>query len=151
MLSMTGARADGSILWLSGPRTIETTIRPALDAAASAAGLSSPRIVAGLPVCVTDRPDEVRQMIAGALATYATLPSYRAMLDAEGGPGDSIGPADVAIVGDEKTVTAGLRALAAAGATDFSATEFGLSRHDFTATRALLAGLAQENSADSTP
>ena len=142
MLSMTGARTDGSILWLSGPRTIETTIRPALDAAASAAGRPAPppRIVAGLPVCVTDRPDEVRAMIAGALATYSTLPSYRAMLDVEG----AAGPGDVAIVGDAATVTAGLRALADAGTTDFSATEFGVSRDDFTATRELLAGLAQE-------
>ncbi|MDT7556661.1 MAG: 5,10-methylenetetrahydromethanopterin reductase [Pseudonocardiales bacterium] len=145
MLAMTGERADGSILWLSGPRTIGTTIRPALDAAAAAAGRPSPRVVAGLPVCVTDRPDEVRSMIAGALATYATLPSYRAMLDAEGGPGDSIGPADVAIVGDAATVTSRLRALADAGATDFSATEFGLSSKDFAATRELLAGLAREN------
>jgi 5,10-methylenetetrahydromethanopterin reductase len=84
-------------------------------------------------------------MIAGALATYATLPSYRAMLDAEGGPGDSIGPADVAIVGDAATVTSRLRALADAGATDFSATEFGLSSKDFAATRELLAGLARQN------
>jgi F420-dependent oxidoreductase-like protein len=142
MLSMTGARTDGTILWLSGPRTIETRIRPALCAAADAAGRPAPRIVAGLPVCVTDRPDEVREMIAGALATYATLPSYRAMLDAEG----AAGPADVAIVGSAAEVTAGVRALADAGATDFSATEFGLSRSDFTATRELLGTLASQSS-----
>lgn len=144
MLSMTGGRADGSILWLSGPRTIETTIRPALDAAASAAGRPSPRVVAGLPVCVTDRPGEVRAMIAGALGAYASLPSYRAMLDVEG----AAGPADVAIVGDAATVTSGLQALADAGATDFSATEFGLGRAEFAATRELLAGLAQESPRD---
>ena len=141
MLSMAGARTDGTILWLSGPRTIETTIRPALDAAASDAGRPSPRIVAGLPVCVTSKPDDVRAMIAGALSTYATLPSYRAMLDVEG----AAGPADVAIVGSSAEVEARLRALGDAGATDFSATEFGLSRDDFTATRELLAGLAAES------
>jgi alkanesulfonate monooxygenase SsuD/methylene tetrahydromethanopterin reductase-like flavin-dependent oxidoreductase (luciferase family) len=95
-------------------------------------------VVASLPVCVTDRPDEVRQMIASALALYSTLPSYRAVLDAEGAGG----PADVAIVGDAETVTARLRALADAGATDFSATEFGLGPEEFAATRALLAGLS---------
>lgn len=141
MLSMTGARADGSILWLSGPRTIETTIGPALSSAAASAGRPAPRIVAGLPVCVTSKPDDVRQMIAGALSTYATLPSYRAMLDVEG----ASGPADVAIVGSAAEVEARLRALADAGATDFSATEFGLGRDDFTATRELLAALASES------
>ena len=35
MLELAGARTDGTILWLSGPRTIETQIRPALDAAAT--------------------------------------------------------------------------------------------------------------------
>lgn len=138
MLSMTGERTDGTILWLSGPRTISTTILPALSAAASSAGRAAPRVVAGLPVCVTSKPDEVREAIASALATYATLPSYRAMLDAEG----AAGPADVAIVGSAAEVEARLRSLADAGATDFSATEFGLSRDDFTATRELLAGLA---------
>ena len=34
MLELAGARTDGTILWLSGPRTIETQIRPALEAAA---------------------------------------------------------------------------------------------------------------------
>jgi len=140
MLSMAGARADGTILWLSGPRTIETTIVPALASAAASAGRPAPRVVAGLPVCVTARPDEVRERIAAALATYSTLPSYRAMLDAEG----AAGPADVAIVGSPSEVESRLRALADAGATDFSATEFGLSRDDFTATRELLAGLARE-------
>ena len=135
MLEIAGARTDGTILWLSGPRTIETTIVPALRAA----GRRSPRIVAGLPVCVTNRPDQVRDMIAGALASYATLPSYRAMLEAEGA--DS--PADVAIVGDEKTVTARLRTLADAGASDFAATEFGRDRAEFAATRQLLTDIAR--------
>jgi hypothetical protein len=64
------------------------------------------------------------------------------MLDAEG----AAGPADVAIVGSAAEVTAGVRALADAGATDFSATEFGLSRSDFTATRELLGTLASQSS-----
>jgi F420-dependent oxidoreductase-like protein len=143
MLEITGSRTDGSILWLSGPRTIETTIRPALEAAAAAAGRPSPRIVAGLPVCVTNRPDAVREMIAGALSAYATLPSYRAMLDVEG----AAGPADVAIVGSAAEVEARLKELADAGATDFAGTEFGLGREEFTATREVLAGLAKAQGA----
>ena len=45
------------------------------------------------------------------------------MLDHEG----AAGPADVAIVGDEAAVTAQLRSIADAGATDFVAAPFGSS------------------------
>ena len=53
MLRLAGARTDGSILWLSGPKAIAEQIKPALDAAAEAAGRPTPRIVASVPVCVT--------------------------------------------------------------------------------------------------
>ena len=43
------------------------------------------------------------------------------MLDAEGAGG----PADVAIVGDEETVAAGVRAMADAGVTEFNASCYG--------------------------
>jgi alkanesulfonate monooxygenase SsuD/methylene tetrahydromethanopterin reductase-like flavin-dependent oxidoreductase (luciferase family) len=43
------------------------------------------------------------------------------MLDREG----AAGPADVAIVGDEDTVAAGVQAMADAGVTDFNASCFG--------------------------
>ena len=46
------------------------------------------------------------------LAGYNDLPSHRAMLDREGRR-----PADVAIIGDEDEVAAGLAAFADAGAT----------------------------------
>lgn len=140
LLRLAGSRTDGTILWLSGPRTIASTIKPALDEAAAEAGRPSPRIVAGLPVCVTDRPDAVKAMIASALTAYGELPSYRAVLDAEGAEG----PADVAIVGSAAEVTDRLCALAEAGATDFAGTEFGLGREEFAATREVLAVLAQK-------
>jgi F420-dependent oxidoreductase-like protein len=135
MLRLAGERTDGTILWLSGPRTIAETIKPALDEAGRSA-----RIVAGLPVCVTDRPDAVRAMIASALTAYGELPSYRAVLDLEGAEG----PADVAIVGSAAEVEDRLGALAEAGATDFAGTEFGLGRDEFAATREVLAQLAQK-------
>ncbi|GAA5149957.1 TIGR03564 family F420-dependent LLM class oxidoreductase [Pseudonocardia eucalypti] len=138
MLSLAGALTDGTILWLSGPRTIADTIAPALRAAASAAGRPAPRVVAGLPVCVTDRPDRVRATIDQALRHYARLPSYRSVLDAEG----ARGPGDVAVVGDAATVRTALTDLAAAGATDFAATEFGTTRDEFIATRTLLSEVA---------
>jgi F420-dependent oxidoreductase-like protein len=134
MLELAGARTDGTILWLSGPKTIAQHIRPALGKAAANAGRPSPRIVASVPVCVTAKPDEVRAVIGGVLAGYNDLPSYRSMMDIEGVGG----PADVSLVGDEAEVRAGLAAFADAGATDFAALEFFTNDTELTATRALL-------------
>ena len=120
MLELAGARTDGLILWLSGPRTIESMLKPAVDAAAASAGRPAPQIVASVPVCVTNRGDEVRTLIATFLAGYNDLPSYRGVMDAEGVDG----PAGVSIVGTEAEVRAGIAAFAEAGATDFAAVEF---------------------------
>ena len=138
MLRLAGARTAGSILWLSGPKAIAEQIKPALDAAATAADRSTPRIVASVPVCVTSKPDEVRKVIAGVLAGYNDLPSYRGVMDAEGAGG----PEDVSLVGDEDEVRAGLAAFADAGATDFAALEFVNDADEIAATRALLADMA---------
>ncbi|HTF54732.1 MAG TPA: TIGR03564 family F420-dependent LLM class oxidoreductase [Pseudonocardia sp.] len=138
MLGLAGGQADGTILWLSGPRTISRAISPALRAAATEAGRRAPRIVAGLPICVTDQPERVRAVINGVLSQYGQLPSYRAVLEAEGAQG----PGDVAIVGNAQQVRTALAALAEAGATDFAATEFGTSGEEFLATRAVLAEVA---------
>jgi F420-dependent oxidoreductase-like protein len=138
MLQLAGERTAGSILWLSGPKTVAQRIRPALDAAATAAGRPSPRIVASVPVCVTRQADDVRGVIATVLAGYNDLPSYRGVMDTEG----AAGPADVSIVGDEKEVRAGIAAFADAGATDFAALEFFTDGDEIAATRALLTELA---------
>jgi F420-dependent oxidoreductase-like protein len=138
MLEMAGGRVDGSILWLSGPKTIEQRIKPALDAAAAAAGKPAPRIVASVPVCVTPNGDDVRGLINGFLDGYNDLPSYRGVMDSEGADG----PADVSVVGTEAEVRAGIAAFAAAGATDFAPVEFTLGEGEAEATRALLRELA---------
>jgi 5,10-methylenetetrahydromethanopterin reductase len=138
MLRLAGARTDGTILWLAGPRAIEKQIKPALDAAAADAGRPTPRIAASVPVCVTNNADEIRATIAALLAGYNDLPSYRGVMDAEG----AAGPADVSVVGDESEVRAGLAAFADAGTTDFGALEFTTNAADRDATRALLTELA---------
>jgi 5,10-methylenetetrahydromethanopterin reductase len=141
MLQMAGAQTDGNILWLSGPRTIETLIAPALTTAAEASGRLPPRIVASVPVCVTNDPDGVRELIAGFLSGYNDLPSYRGVMDVEGVDG----PAGVSLVGDEATVRAGLQRFADAGTTDFSALEFVFAEDDISRTRALLREVAAES------
>ncbi len=141
MLDMAGGRTDGTILWLSGPRSIETQIAPPLRAAAEAEGRPAPRIVASVPVCVTDHADDVRGLVAAILASYNELPSYRGVMDVEG----VSGPEGVSLIGDEDTVRAGLARFAEAGATDFSALEFVTNDEDTARTRALLKAVAAES------
>jgi 5,10-methylenetetrahydromethanopterin reductase len=139
MLNVAGRLADGTSLWMVGPRTIESHIVPTITAAASAAGRPAPRIAAGLPVSVTSDIEGARERAAKAFGFYDTLPSYRAMLDKEGADG----PVDVAIIGDEETVTAGLRRLADVGVTDFTLPVFG-TPEDRTRTLDLLQSLAAD-------
>jgi len=117
MLRIAGRSSDGSILWMTGPDTIESHIGPKLRAAASAAGRAAPRIVAGLPIVLTNNADAVRERIGKMLAMYGQLPSYRAMLDKEG----AAGPEEVAIVGDENALDAAMARLRDIGVTDFDA------------------------------
>ncbi|MGH1489961.1 MAG: TIGR03564 family F420-dependent LLM class oxidoreductase [Acidimicrobiales bacterium] len=117
MLKIAGARTDGTILWCVGPKTLEQQIVPGIGEAASDAGRPTPRVICSLPVWVTDRPDEARKIVADSLTIYGQLPSYRAMLDIEGVDG----PADISLIGSEQQVADGLAAIAAAGATDFTA------------------------------
>ncbi len=136
MLRLAGERADGTVLWMTGPATVRDYIGPAITGAAQAAGRPAPRVVCILPVCVTDEPDLARARAARVFAIYGQLPSYRAMLDREG----AAGPEDVAIIGDEDTVAGKITALADAGVTDFVAGEFA-SGEDARRTRALLRSL----------
>jgi 5,10-methylenetetrahydromethanopterin reductase len=116
MLRIAGRESDGTTLWMTGPKTIQSHIAPKLKAAAKEAGRPDPRVVAGFPIAVTDDADTAREVISKILKNYGYLPSYRAMLDREG----LKGPADIALVGDEKTIAARLDQLAAVGVTDFS-------------------------------
>jgi F420-dependent oxidoreductase-like protein len=117
MLRIAGRRTDGTILWCVGPKTLERQIVPRITGAAAEAGRPAPRVVCSLPVWVTDRADEAFARVAGSLALYGQLPSYRAMLDIEGAEG----PADIALIGSEDRVAESLAAISEAGATDFSA------------------------------
>ncbi len=121
MLSVAGRRTDGTILWCVGPRTIRSHIAPRINDAAAAADRPDPAIVASLPVWVTDDPAPARAFLADLLADYATLPSYRAMLDREG----VHGLGDLSIVGNEDFVRDALGEMAASGATDFTAVPLG--------------------------
>ncbi len=120
MLKMAGERTDGTILWMTGPKTIESHIVPRIGKAAEAAGRPQPRVIASLPVAVTDDPDTARQRAANLFAMYGALPNYQRVINIEGVDG----PKDLAIVGDEAQVEQQLRDMASAGATEFVAAAF---------------------------
>ncbi len=128
-LAVAGRAADGTTLAWVGPKTVKEHIAPRINESASASGRSSPRILATLPVCVTNQPEVVRQSIGRGLSMYGKLPSYRAMFEREGVDG----PADLAIVGTAEQVQEAIAGLAEAGVTSFAASEYCLSaeeRHD---------------------
>jgi F420-dependent oxidoreductase-like protein len=121
MLRLAGGQTDGTVTWMVGVKTLDSHIVPSISAAATEAGRREPRVVVCLPVCVTDDEAAAREQAARVFMVYGQLPSYRAMLDREGADG----PADVAIVGDESTVTSAIGRLRDAGATDFVAAPYG--------------------------
>ncbi|HEX4811906.1 MAG TPA: TIGR03564 family F420-dependent LLM class oxidoreductase [Nonomuraea sp.] len=135
MLRLAGTVADGTVLWMTGPKTIAGHITPTITAAAAEAGREPPRIVCALPVCVTDDAAAALDRANQIFEIYGQLPSYRAMLDREG----AANPGDVAIVGDEETVLAKLRELERAGVTDFVASVYAERER----TRNLLIGAAK--------
>ena len=120
MLRVAGELTDGTILWMANARAVETHVAPLLRAAAEGAGRPTPRIVCGLPIAVVDDEAEARSAAAQIFAGYGVLPNYRRILDI----GGADGPADAAIVGDEKSVTAQVQSLRDAGVTDFWAAPF---------------------------
>jgi 5,10-methylenetetrahydromethanopterin reductase len=120
MLRLTGRLADGTITWLGGERFIADTVVPTLGEAAREAGRPAPRIIVGLPVAVTHKPDAVREAAATIFAGYALVPSYRAVLNREG----AATAADVAIVGDESAVERQINRLRDLGATELMAVPF---------------------------
>lgn len=137
MLALAGERTSGTITWMTGPRTIAEHIVPTITAAAQAAEAGTPRVVSALPVAVTDDAASVKAQAAKIFSIYGILPSYRAMLDREG----AAGPEDVALIGTEAEVRAGIDRLRDGGATDFVAVEFSRDPGVATATRDLLRSL----------
>jgi 5,10-methylenetetrahydromethanopterin reductase len=132
MLKVAATLADGTITWVTGPDTLRDHIVPAINAEADAAGRPAPRVVAALPVCVTDDVEAARTWAAKVFTVYGQLPSYRAMLDREG----AAGPADVAIIGSEQEVIDRIGALGEIGVTDFGLVEFSTAGDDSERTRA---------------
>ena len=139
MLRLAGRLADGTATWMGGLTYLRDVAVPTITEAARKAGRPAPRIVAGLPVCVTSDPAAARETAGRMFARYGQLPSYRATLDR----GGAAGPEEVAIVGDEAEVERQLRAFADAGVTDFNAAIYQAPGGSTERTYEALAALAQ--------
>jgi len=112
---------------------------PVLRAAAEAAGRVAPRVVVGIPVCVTDDEPGARERLAGVMARSASMPAYARQLAAEG----LTDPVDLVVLGDEAAVLARLEAFAAAGMTELCANVVGTPEEQ-ARTRAVLTGPGRE-------
>jgi F420-dependent oxidoreductase-like protein len=113
-LRAAGELADGTVTYLAGPRTIEEFIAPTIARAAADAGRPPPRIIASVPVAVTNKPDAARADAAASLHFYDQFPSYQKIMDREG----VASAADLAVIGDPDAVIGQLLRYRAAGATD---------------------------------
>src|SRR4051794_28844813 len=61
MLRLAGEVGDGTLLWMTGPKTVATHVAPRINKAAADAGRPAPQIVAALPIALTDDPDALKQ------------------------------------------------------------------------------------------
>jgi F420-dependent oxidoreductase-like protein len=113
-LRVAGELADGTLSYLAGPRTIEEFIAPTIAQAATDAGRPPPRIIASVPVAVTNHPDAARAEAAKSLSFYDQFPSYQKVMAREG----VTHAADIAVIGNPDEVIGQLLRYRAAGATD---------------------------------
>ncbi|MGF7234875.1 MAG: TIGR03564 family F420-dependent LLM class oxidoreductase, partial [Frankia sp.] len=148
MLAIAGERADGTVLWMADERAVADHVVPRITKAAQEAGRPSPRIVAGVPVCLC-RPSEVDEARARAnriLGEAEISPNYQRLLEY----GDAKDVGDLCAAGDEAAIAARLRRFADAGVTDLSVRllPIGETREELVAskyrTREVMAGLAAD-------
>jgi F420-dependent oxidoreductase-like protein len=148
MLRITGEHADGTVLWMADERAIADHVVPRLTKAADNAGRPSPRVVAGVPVCLcsTTEVDVARERANRILAEAEVSPNYQRLMD----HGDIRNVGDLLVAGDEAAVLARFRQFADAGVTDLSVRllPIGANRDELIAsknrTREVVAALAAQ-------
>ncbi len=119
---LCGAEADGAISWVCPGSYLRDSALPAMKKGAEQAGRETPPLIAHVPLCVHDNPDEVRAAFREQFSVYPTLPFYRRMLIEAGYPEAASGTWSDAMIdglvihGDEAAVTAGVRNLVSDGA-----------------------------------
>jgi 5,10-methylenetetrahydromethanopterin reductase len=141
MVELAGRETDGSITWMTGPRELAHLVA-GLRTAAAEAGRPAPRVIVGIPICLTDDVPGTREALRPLMERVATMPSYRRQVALEGVDH----PSEVAVLGDEHALRARLAELAAIGMTELCAQVVG-SPEQQQATREFLGGLSREATA----
>ena len=108
MIGLAEERADGVTLVFAGSEFIRDHVAPRLSA--------DKRIVASVPVMVTHRTDAMRALTDEYTAPSMALPPYQRTMASQG----LERPSQLAIVGDDAAVEAGLDRLAESGVTDLN-------------------------------
>ena len=133
MVRLASELADGLVTWAAGLVTLGDVVGQVV------ASRDEPfRVVAALPVCVTDDSARARQHIDARLGASDRFPSYQKLLSREG----ASGIAQLSIVGTATEVDEQLDAFAAVGVTDFAAHVLAPDDRDLDATWTLLAARA---------
>ena len=140
MLDLAGREAEGTALWMVGPKTLSEHITPRIREAASAASRPEPRILAGVPVCVTQDKARARLHAMKSLKVYGLLPAYQSMISREG----LEGPEDIAIIGSEDEVRERISLYQSGGATDLRMSDMCPNEDESCRTRELLVSVAAE-------
>jgi F420-dependent oxidoreductase-like protein len=121
MLDIAGRYTDGTVTWMTGVSTLRNDVVPRLRDASAAASRPAPRVIVGIPVCVTGDVAGARERLGPGMAGTARMASYARMVAAEG----VAEPVDIALIGDEDAVGERIDGLAAAGMTELLANVLG--------------------------
>ena len=138
MLDFAGRESAGTLTWMAGHTAFREHVVPRITAAAKDAGRPAPRVIAGMPLAITDDVDGALKVAAKVFAIYRKLPAYRAMLD-RGGLGE---PPEVALIGDTATVADEIKRLEDTGVTDLCAFVFKADESAFERTVDFLGSLS---------
>ena len=124
---LCGEVADGAISWVCPGQYLRDVGLPAMQEGAARADRPVPPLIAHVPVCVHDNPDEVRDAARQQLSNYPRSPFYQEMFAASGHPEARDGVwsdgmlEDVVFSGSEEDVAGRLRELFDWGATEILA------------------------------
>ena len=134
MIELAGELTDGVTLVFAGARFIAERVRPRLPQHA--------RIVASVPVVVTDRADVVKPAVDVYTGPSAGLPAYQRVMEQQ----QTERVSDIGIIGSATEVEDGLAALAESGVTDLNPILLDVEEDPGSArrTRELLAALARK-------
>jgi F420-dependent oxidoreductase-like protein len=130
---LAGELADGAISWMCPVEYLLNSAKPALQAAARAAGRPAPTLIGHVPVALHEDRARVHAAARQQLGNYARLPFYAGMFRDAGYPiGEDGGLSDalidnLVVSGSEATVAARLQAIQAAGVDELIVTPLGVA------------------------